>query len=134
MEIAREETNWETPHQPKIKGKAWKEVSHDYNAGFIVKEVYFNDKETVLRIANNDYHESMIFYKTDYIMDENGKKYKLKRAIKGLIGENNEQETRIFGAYLAFEPMPKDTKTIIFNNRNVIVNNIREAKKGKVIY
>lgn len=134
MEIAREETNWETPHQPKIKGKAWKEVSHDYNAGFIVKEVYFNDKETVLRIANNDYHESMIFYKTDYIMDENGKKYKLKRAIKGLIGENNEQETRIFGAYLAFEPMPKDTKTIIFNNRNVIVKNIREAKKGKVIY
>ncbi len=134
MEIAREETNWETPHQPKIKGKAWKEVSHDYNAGFIVKEVYFNDKETVLRIANNDYHENMIFYKTDYITDENGNKYKLKRAIKGLIGENNEQEARIFGAYLAFEPMPKDTKTIIFNNRDVIVNNIREVKKGKVIY
>lgn len=132
MEIAREETNWETPHQPKIKGKAWKEVSHDYNAGFIVKEVYFNDEETVLRIANNAYAENMVFSKNDYITDENGNKYKLKRAIKGLIGENNEQETRIFGAYLAFEPLPKDVEKITFHGGGTTIKNIR--KQGKVIY
>lgn len=132
MEIAREETNWETPHQPKIKGKAWKEVSHDYNSNLIVKEVYFNDEETVLRIANNDYHENMIFSKNDYITDENGNKYKLKRAIKGLIDENNEQEARIFGAYLAFEPLPKDVEKITFHGGGTTIKNIQ--KEGKVIY
>ncbi len=132
MEIAREETNWETPHQPKIKGDAWKEVSHDYNNGLIVKEVYFNDDETVLRIAHNAYAENMVFSKNDYITDENGNKYKLKRAIKGLIGENNEQETRIFGAYLAFEPLPKDVEKITFHGGGTTIKNIR--KQGKVIY
>jgi hypothetical protein len=132
MEIAREETNWETPHQPKIKGDAWKEVLHDYNNSLVVKEVYFNDDETVLRIAHNAYAENMFFYKTDYIMDENGKKYKLKRAIKGLIGANNEQEARIFGAYLAFEPLPKDVEKITFHGGDTTIKNIR--KQGKVIY
>ena len=132
MEIAREETNWETPHQPKIKGDAWKEVSHDYNNGLVVKEVYFNDDETVLRIAHNAYAENMVFSKNDYITDENGNKYKLKRAIKGLIGENNEQETRIFGAYLAFEPLPKDVEKITFHGGGTTIKNIR--KQGKVIY
>lgn len=132
MEIAREETNWETPHQPKIKGDAWKEVSHDYNNSLVVKEVYFNDDETVLRIAHNAYAENMVFSKNDYITDENGNKYKLKRAIKGLIGENNEQETRIFGAYLAFEPLPKDVEKITFHGGGTTIKNIR--KQGKVIY
>ena len=132
MEIAREETNWETPHQPKIKGDAWKEVAHDYNNGLVVKEVYFNDDETVLRIAHNAYAENMVFSKNDYITDENGNKYKLKRAIKGLIGENNEQETRIFGAYLAFEPLPKDVEKITFHGGGTTIKNIR--KQGKVIY
>lgn len=132
MEIAREETNWETPHQPKIKGDAWKEVSHDYNNGLVVKEVYFNDDETVLRIAHNAYAENMNFSKNDYITDENGNKYKLKRAIKGLIGENNEQEARIFGAYLAFEPLPKDVEKITFHGGGTTIKNIR--KQGKVIY
>ncbi|MBO5380642.1 MAG: M56 family metallopeptidase [Bacteroides sp.] len=132
MEIAREETNWETPHQPKIKGDAWKEVSHDYNNGLVVKEVYFNDDETVLRIAHNAYAENMVFSKNDYITDENGNKYKLKRAMKGLIGENNEQETRIFGAYLAFEPLPKDVEKITFHGGGTTIKNIR--KQGKVIY
>lgn len=132
MEIAREETNWETPHQPKIKGDAWKEVSHDYNNSLVVKEVYFNDDETVLRIAHNAYAENMNFSKNDYITDENGNKYKLKRAIKGLIGENNEQETRIFGAYLAFEPLPKDVEKITFHGGGTTIKDIR--KQGKVIY
>lgn len=132
MEIAREETNWETPHQPKIKGDAWKEVSHDYNNSLVVKEVYFNDDETVLRIAHNAYAENLNFSKNDYITDENGNKYKLKRAIKGLIGENNEQETRIFGAYLAFEPLPKDVEKITFHGGGTTIKNIR--KQGKVIY
>lgn len=132
MEIAREETNWETPHQPKIKGDAWKEVSHDYNNGLVVKEVYFNDDETVLRIAHNAYAENMVYSKNDYITDENGNKYKLKRAIKGLIGENNEQETRIFGAYLSFEPLPKDVEKITFHGGGTTIKNIR--KQGKVIY
>lgn len=132
MEIAREETNWETPHQPKIKGDAWEEVSHDYNNSLVVKEVYFNDDETVLRIAHNAYAENMNFSKNDYITDENGNKYKLKRAIKGLIGKNNEQETRIFGAYLAFEPLPKDVEKITFHGGGTTIKNIR--KQGKVIY
>lgn len=132
MEIAREETNWETPHQPKIKGKAWKEVSHDYNNSLVVKEVYFNDDETVLRIAHNAYAGNMVFSKNDYITDENGNKYKLKRAIKGFIDKNNEQEARIFGAYLAFEPLPKDVEKITFHGGGTTIKNIR--KQGKVIY
>ena len=129
MEIAREETNWETPHQPKIKGEAWKEISQDYNDNLFVKEAYFNDEETVLRIASNAYAENMVFSKNDYITDENGNKYKLKRAIKGLIGENNEQEARIFGAYLAFEPLPKDVKKITFHGGGTTIKNIQ--KQGK---
>ena len=67
-------------------------------------------------------------------MDEDGNKYRLLRAVKGNIGSNNEPEVRIFGGYFAFEPMPKDTKRLTFHDRGIEIKNIREAKKGKVIY
>ncbi|MBQ5818413.1 MAG: M56 family metallopeptidase, partial [Bacteroides sp.] len=31
IDAIREETEWKTPHQPKIKGEAWKEVKHKQN-------------------------------------------------------------------------------------------------------
>lgn len=135
MEIAREETNWETPHQPKIKGDAWKEVEHEQNDyNLLVKEVYFNDKETVLRIACEGYTEGMTLSKNAFIKDNNGKRYKLIRAIKGNIGANNEPEVRIFGIYLAFEPVDKDANSLTFYDSYITIRNIKEANKGRVIY
>lgn len=135
MEIAREETNWETPHQPKIKGDAWKEVEHEQNDyNLLVKEVYFNDKETVLRIACEGYTEGMTLSKNAFLKDNNGKRYKLIRAIKGNIGANNEPEVRIFGIYLAFEPVDKDANSLTFYDSYITIRNIKEANKGRVIY
>ena len=135
IDAIREETEWKTPHQPKIKGKAWKEVKHKQNYyNLLVKEVYFNDKETVLRIANKGYGEGLTISKEAYLMDEDGNKYRLLHAVKGNIGSNNEPEVRIFGGYFAFEPMPKDTERLTLHDVGIEIKNIREAKKGKVIY
>lgn len=135
IDAIREETEWKTPHQPKIKGEAWKEVKHKQNYyNLLVKEVYFNDKETVLRIANKGYGEGLTISKEAYLMDEDGNKYRLLRAVKGNIGSNNEPEVRIFGGYFAFEPMPKDVKRLTLHDVGIEIKNIREAKKGKVIY
>ena len=135
IDAIREETEWKTPHQPKIKGKAWKEVKHKQNNyNLLVKEVYFNDEETVLRIANKGYGEGLTISKEAYLMDEDGNKYRLLHAVKGNIGSNNEPEVRIFGGYFAFEPMPKDTERLTLHDVGIEIKNIREAKKGKVIY
>ena len=135
IDAIREETEWKTPHQPKIKGEAWKEVKHKQNYyNLLVKEVYFNDKETVLRIANKGYGEGLTISKEAYLMDEDGNKYRLLHAVKGNIGSNNEPEVRIFGGYFAFEPMPKDTERLTLHDVGIEIKNIREAKKGKVIY
>lgn len=131
MEIAREETNWKM----FIKGEAWETVKHKQNNyNLLVKEVYFNDEETVLRIANKGYGESLTIGKEAYLMDDDGNRYRLLRAVKGNIGSNNEPHIRIFGGYFAFEPMPKDTKRLTFHDRGIEIKNIHEAKKGKVIY
>ena len=52
IDALREETNWETPHLPKIEGEAWKDVSHKDNGALIVKKVYFNDPVTVVLWAD----------------------------------------------------------------------------------
>ena len=135
IDAIREETEWKTPHQPKIKGEAWKEVKHKQNYyNLLVKEVYFNDKETVLRIANKGYGEGLTISKEAYLMDEDGNKYRLLRAVKGNIGSNNEPEVRIFGGYFAFEPMPKDVKRLTLHDVGIEIKNIRKTKEGKVIY
>lgn len=129
IDAIREETEWKTPHQPKIKGKAWKEVKHKRNYyNLLVKEVYFDDEETVLRIANKGYGEGLTISKEAYLMDEDGNKYRLLRAVKGNIGSNNEPEVRIFGGYFAFEPMPKDTERLSFHDQGIEIKNIRKGK------
>ena len=66
--------------------------------------------------------------------DEDGNKYRLLHAVKGNIGSNNEPEVRIFGIYLAFEPVDKDANSLTFYDSYITIRNIKEANKGRVIY
>lgn len=134
MEAIRKETNWKSPHLPKVKGKVWKNVSDDEHPLYDVREVYFNDEETVLRIACKEYSEGLIVSKKACLVDNNGKKYRLKRAVKGCINSNNNQEARIFGGYFAFEPVRKNIQSLTYHDRGIVIKNIKEPKKGKVIY
>ena len=134
MSVIREETRWESPHLPKIKGKVWKEISEDFDPLLDVREVYFNDKETVLRIACRQYTENMNISKDAYLVDNNGNKYCLKHALMGNVDSNNDQEVRIFGGYFAFEPVPDDVRSLTFKDRGTTIKRIKEAKKGKIIY
>lgn len=134
IDALREETNWETPHLSKIEGEAWKDVSHKDNGALIVKEVYFNDEETVLRLASEHYAEGMCITEKSCLVDEDGNRYRFKRAVTGNVNGNNGPEARVFGAYFAFEPMPKDTKVFSFEDHGLVIERIRKAKKGKIIY
>lgn len=134
MSVIREETRWESPHLPKIKGKVWKEISEDFDPLLDVREVYFNDKETVLRIACRQYTENMNISKDAYLVDNKGNKYCLKHALMGNVDSNNDQEVRIFGGYFAFEPVPDDVRSLTFKDRGTTIKRIKEAKKGKIIY
>ena len=129
IEDIREETKWKTPHLPKVKGKAWKEVIHKKSNGLIVKEVIFNDDETVLRIACEGYTEGMTISDDAFIMDVEGNKYYLTRAIGANIDKNNNPEIRVFGGYFAFEPMPKDTRRLTFEDHGITIKNIRKKKE-----
>lgn len=129
IDALRKETNWKTPYLPKIKGKKWKDVSHKDNGALIVKEVYFNDQETVLRLAGKNYARGMTISENACLVDEDGNRYRFKRAITGNVNENNEPAYRVFGVYFAFEPMPKDTKKFTFKDNGLVVERIREAKK-----
>lgn len=134
MEMIREKTRWKTPHLPEVKGRAWKNVTDDTDPYLDVREVYFNDEETVLRIACRQYTETMSFGDKTFIEDNKGRRYKLKRALNGYINSNNEQHTRVFGIYLAFEPVREDIKFLTFHGGGCEVENIREAKQGRIIY
>jgi beta-lactamase regulating signal transducer with metallopeptidase domain len=134
MEMIREKTRWKTPHLPEVKGRAWKNVTDDTDPYLDVREVYFNDEETVLRIACRQYTETMSFGDKTFIEDNKGRRYKLKRALNGYINSNNEQHTRVFGIYLAFEPVREDIKFLTFHGGGREVENIREAKQGRIIY
>ena len=122
VEAIRKETNWQSPHLPKVKGKVWKDVAYDkercdYCSRYWgVKDVIFNDEETVVRIVYDQPLSNMKIGNKSYLQDEKGNKYKLKRALMGLIDENNSPEIRIFGGYYAFEPLPKGTKSFSFWN------------------
>ena len=122
VEAIRKETNWQSPHLPKVKGKVWKDVAYDkercdYCSRYWgVKDVIFNDEETVIRIVYDQPFSNMKIGNKSYLQDEKGNKYKLKRVLMGLIDENNSPEIRIFGGYYAFEPLPKGTKSFSFWN------------------
>ena len=122
VEAIRKETNWQSPHLPKVKGKVWKDVAYDkercdYCSRYWgVKDVIFNDEETVVRIVYDQPFSNMKIGNKSYLQDEKGNKYKLKRVLMGLIDENNSPEIRIFGGYYAFEPLPKGTKSFSFWN------------------
>ena len=119
VEAARKETNWQSPHLPKVKGEVWKDVAYDKDesqTGWSVKDVIFNDEETVLRILFAHHTYNMNIGKDSYLEGEAGNKYKLKRALMGEVDDNNSPDIRIFGGYYAFEPMPKGTKSFSFRN------------------
>lgn len=119
VEAIRKETNWQSPHLPKVKGESWKNVTQDEDKSpfyWIVKDVIFNDEETVLRILHIDHMDNMNIGKESYLQDEDGNTYKLKRALMGQVDENNSPDIHIFGGYYAFEPMPKGTKSFSFHN------------------
>ena len=146
VEAFRKETNWQSPHLPKVKGEVWKDVAYDKNEGYprlYVKDVIFNEEETVLRIVYNEHHYDMNISKDSYLEDEAGNEYKLKRALMGEVDGNNSQDVRVFGGYYAFEPMAKGTTSFSFHNvlerktnntkytTEQIVNDIHKAEKRK---
>ncbi len=119
VEAIRKKTNWQSPHLPRVKGEVWKNVAYDKDESpevWVVKDVIFNDEETVLRILYANHTYNMNIGKNSYLQDEDGNTYKLKRALMGLVEENNSTDIRIFGGYYAFEPMPKGTKSFSFHN------------------
>lgn len=145
VEAIRKETNWQSPHLPKLKGEVWKDVVYEKekrsypSCYWAVKDVIFNDEETVIRVVYDQHLSNMKIGINSYLQDEAGNKYKLKRALTGLVDENNTPEIRIFGGYYAFEPLPKGTKSFTFWNEPkdveldipCSVKNICKAKKQK---
>ena len=119
VEAIRKKTNWQSPHLPRVKGEVWKNVAYDKDESpevWVVKDVIFNDEETVLRILYANHTYNMNIGKNSYLQDEDGNTYKLKRALMGLVEEDNSTDIRIFGGYYAFEPMPKGTKSFSFHS------------------
>ena len=100
-----------------------------------IRRVEFGKKETTLHFRLNYPEGSKFsFMPTTYLVDEDGNRYRFKRAVTGNVNENNGPEARVFGAYFAFEPMPKDTKVFSFEDHGLVIERIRKAKKGKIIY
>jgi hypothetical protein len=133
VEAIRKETNWQSPHLAKVKGEVWKDVAYDKDKSsvfWIVKDVIFNDEETVLRMLYSNHMGNMNISKDSYLIDEEGNTYKLKRALMEMVDENNSLDIRIFGGYYAFEPMPKGTKSFSFHNE---LKRNREGQKYSII-
>ena len=132
VNAVRNETNWISPYMPNLKGKAWKAVeTDDLFSTVYVKEVYFGKEETVLRLLSDYYYSPIEITEKSYILDDRGNKYQLKRAMFGDLEGNNRQDVRIFGAYYAFEPVPKGAKILTFVCPGYGRMNIREAKMKK---
>lgn len=128
----RNATNWESPHLPKIKGKKWDNVSC-ISLGYpelIVKEVFFDKDETVLRIVPDDAIEGMIIRKDSYLTDGKGGKYMLRRALYGKLDELNSTDVLVFGGYYAFDPVPEKVGELNFVSAQKIGNTVMDEGPG----
>lgn len=130
----REETKWKSPHLPKIKGEVWSMPDCEYGdfQRMYVREVYLNKKETVLRL----YHKATmgvldLLEPDDYLTDEAGNKYKVLRPILGDLGDSYDMEAGVYGAYYAFEPLPKGCKSFTLNARHHYPVTVRPAAKAQ---
>ncbi len=129
----REATNWQSPYLPKVKGQLWNMPDCEYGdfPMMFVREVYLGKEETVLRL----YQESSmglidLLEADDYLTDDAGNKYKVLRPIMGSFGDGHDMEVGVFGAYYAFEPLPKDCKCFTLNARHHDPVTVRPAAKS----
>ena len=129
----RNATNWESPHLPKVNGTKWDFVSC-VSMGYpelIVKEVFFDRNETVLRIMPKDgFFSDMYIMKNSYLIDGKGIKYKLKRVVYGELDENNSTDVRTFGGYYAFAPVPENVEELNFMAARIVDDTVRIEGPG----
>ena len=121
----RNTTDWQSPNLPKLKGKRWENVTYQ-SLGYpylMVKEVFFNKDETILRIAALAFvYNDMIIRKESYLTDDKGRIYKLRRALYGNIADTCSADVYTFGGYYAFDPVPEDVKELNFMDANNLVS------------
>ncbi len=117
IEALRYATNWESPHFPKFKGNVWHNPKQEcvktlFNYSIYVKDVYFNDDETIVCFAfeNTNKCFPLIQMSNAVLKDNNGNVYKFKRAETGF----SDMEMLVFGQYVVFEPMPKDVESFSY--------------------
>lgn len=115
VDAVRKATKWTSPHLPKVKGKVWHDAYSQSRASLAVKDVMFNENETVLRLVSNFHLSNMNVSGDSYLTDSEGNTYRFKRALFGNVNDNNSQDVRIFGGYYAYEPLPKGTKVFTFH-------------------
>ena len=107
-----------SPHVPKIEGKnVWKGVD-EYAFENIVHDVYFNDKETIVRIYPVGLVQSLhyIFSNKDEFCLKDYKTGKEHRIVRKIFGGDSIVSTEqiVYGHIIAFEPLPKDTEIFTF--------------------
>ena len=131
LNVVRQKTRWKSPYLPKIKGNVWQEPQQEDNGstGLDIREVYFGDQETVVRVYHNEGYSNLLD-KKDYLIDEAGNHYKLLRPILGGFHYDQDVEVGVYGGYYAFEPLPKDTKRFdLCNYYHGKIRNIHPATK-----
>lgn len=106
----RGSTGLKTPHftEPKAK-KMWETVEcKDTHRRVDVRKVLFNDDETILQLTTDEWLYSTNFGTELVLTDSVGNKYKYIRSLTEGGDGNWNKETLVFGAWYAFEALPKD--------------------------
>ena len=108
-----------SPHIPKIEGKkVWSNMD-EYAFENIVHDVYFNDKETIVRIYPTGYIQDrisvLIKNKVEFCLKDFNT-HKEHRIVRKIFGGDSIVTTEqiVYGHIVAFEPLPKDTKFFLF--------------------
>ena len=131
---ARRATKWTSPYLPKPTGLRWSEVEQKCDTFYrmSVKEVWLGQKETVVRLMSEACDARRGAGKDDYLLDENGKQYKMVRTLLGNPGEDNSAEVGVYGGYYAFEPLPQTVKSFTYVSGTCKVSEVRKAAKKPV--
>lgn len=131
---ARRATKWTSPYLPKPAGTRWSEVEQRCDTFYrmSVKEVWLGKKETVVRLMSEACDARRGAGKDDYLLDENGKQYKMVRTLLGNPGEDNSAEVGVYGGYYAFEPLPQTVKSFTYVSGTCKVSEVRKAGKKPV--
>lgn len=121
VEALRKATRYQSPYLPVIEGKRWENVSYikDENTEMpvlVIKEVIFGKEATVLRLLPPDDSHTMSFAKGSYLSDDKGRKYLMLEPIFGNLLEDKNLEVRVFGGYVAYDPVPDDVETLTYHD------------------